>query len=166
MGRSFLSDPMMKSNYKITITGNGRSITIGASKVSGLSSKVNVIKYQEGGESTDRQLPGRLENAPVTIERGIYNKGYSDSAGALYDELAKRHYEMIEVLKTGSGASTSERFTVIIKLKDMQKKTAHKWTLSECWFSEWNMDDLEAKSDDIAIEKVVLVYEDCLHETS
>lgn len=139
MPRSSTQDPSQKAHFRVSITGLP---SIGFMKVSGLKAETAVIEYDEGGFTNTRKLRGREKVEPVTLERGIYAE--QEDLWELYKAtLANKDY----------------RRTVSIELLNDHQEVVRTWTLAEAWCSSWEGPDLDASTDDVAVEKVTLVFE-------
>jgi phage tail-like protein len=51
------------------------------------------------------------------------------------------------------------RTTVIIEHLDKFGKVARSWTLAEAWVSKWEGSELDATSEDVAIESITIQFE-------
>ena len=137
-------DPLQKFRFRVTIPG--LPTEIGFQTVSGLSHEIGVAEYAEGGYEYTHKLPGKPKVGEITCERGAYQ----DSAlGALIKETL-----------------TNEDFrqTIIIEHLDRFGNAGKTYKLAEAWVSKWEGSDLDATSDDVAIEKITIQFEYYLDE--
>ena len=51
------------------------------------------------------------------------------------------------------------RTTMIVQLMDRFGNVQRTWKLAEAWISKWEGSDLDATSDDVAIETITVQYE-------
>lgn len=132
-------DPLQKFRFRVTIPG--LPTEIGFQTVSGLSHEIGVAEYSEGGYEYTHKLPGKPTVSEVTCERGAYQ----DSA------LATLIKETL----------TNEDFrqTIIIEHLDRFGNAGKTYKLAEAWVSKWEGSDLDATSDDVAIEKITIQFE-------
>lgn len=137
--RTTSSDPLQKFKFKLTIPGLPSGI--GFQKVSGLTQEVGVTEYDEGGFDYTHKLPGRQKVGEVTAERGSY-------ADKNFQKLLKKTL-----------TDPKMRNTVIIEQLDRYGKAARTYKLAEAWVSKWESSDLDASSDDVAIEKLTIQFE-------
>ena len=136
--RTSSEDPLQKFKFRVTIPGIPSQI--GFQKVSGLSKEVNVVEYDESAFEYTHKLPGKTKFGEVTMERGMF----SDSS-------------MLDYMKVIQ--NPDYRTTMIIQLMDRFGKVKRIWKLAEAWISKWEGSDLDATSDDVAIETITVQYE-------
>ena len=137
--RTTASDPLQKFMFRVTI--NGMPSSIGFQKVSGLSKEMGVVEYQEGGYDYAHKLSGRPKVGEVTMERGAF-------ADRSLEDLWKKTL-----------MDSSARNTIIIEMLDRQGNVSRTYKLAEAWVSKWEGSDLDATSDDVAIEKITVQHE-------
>lgn len=140
MARVLANDPLSKFKYTVSIPGlpNG----MGFAKVSGLKRELGVTEYAEGGYNHIRKIVGREKVEPITLERGMFNG------------------QELEALYKKSLSDPNFRTTVTIAMQDrLGKKTNRTWKLAEAWVSSWEGTDLDASSEDPAIEKITIEFE-------
>lgn len=137
--RTTASDPLQKFMFRVTI--NGMPSSIGFQKVSGLSKEMGVVEYREGGYDYAHKLSGRPKVGEVTMERGAF-------ADRSLEELWKKTL-----------MDSSARNTIIIEMLDRQGNVSRTYKLAEAWVSKWEGSDLDATSDDVAIEKITVQHE-------
>lgn len=136
--RTSSEDPLQKYKFRVSIPGVPSQI--GFQKVSGLSEEVNVVEYDESAYAYTHKLPGKAKFGEVTLERGMF----SDNS-------------MLEQLKVIQNPEF--RTTIIIQLMDRFGNVQRTWKLAEAWISKWEGSDLDATSDDVAIETITVQYE-------
>lgn len=136
--RTSSEDPLQKYKFRVSIPGVPSQI--GFQKVSGLSEEVNVVEYDESAYAYTHKLPGKAKFGEVTMERGMF----SDNS-------------MLEQLKVIQNPEF--RTTIIIQLMDRFGSVQRTWKLAEAWISKWEGSDLDATSDDVAIETITVQYE-------
>ena len=139
MARARVSDPLQKFKFNLSIPG--LPTNYGFNKVSGLKRDTGVVEYSEGGYDHTIKLPGKEKVEAVTLEKGMGKDKYLET-------LYKKTLE-----------DPNYRFTCTIMQKDSKNEIARKWTLAECWVSAWEGTDLDATSEDVAIEKIVIQCE-------
>ena len=136
--RTSSEDPLQKFKFRVTIPGVPSQI--GFQKVSGLSKEVNVVEYDESAFEYTHKLPGKTKFGEVTMERGMF----SDSS-------------MLDQMKVIQ--NPDYRTTMIVQLMDRFGNVQRTWKLAEAWISKWEGSDLDATSDDVAIETITVQYE-------
>ena len=136
--RTSSEDPLQKFKFRVTIPGIPSQI--GFQKVSGLSKEVNVVEYDESAFEYTHKLPGKTKFGEVTMERGMF----SDSS-------------MLDQMKVIQ--DPDYRTTMIVQLMDRFGNVQRTWKLAEAWISKWEGSDLDATSDDVAIETITVQYE-------
>ena len=135
--RTSSEDPLQKFKFRVTIPGIPSQI--GFQKVSGLSKEVNVVEYDESAFEYTHKLPGKTKFGEVTMERGMF----SDSS-------------MLDQMKVIQ--NPDYRTTMIVQLMDRFGNVQRTWKLAEAWISKWEGSDLDATSDDVAIETITVQY--------
>lgn len=139
MARSRANDPVLKHRYAVSIPGLPSGM--GFSKVSGLSAELGVVEYAEGGYTSTHKLVGKEKVEPVTLERGMFKT------------------KEFETLYKKSLSDPNFRTTVVISLQDNNGSVVRTWKLAEAWVSKWEGTDLDASSEDVAIEKITIEFE-------
>lgn len=138
MGRTMASDPLQGFRFKVEIEGIA---ALGFTEVTGLNNQTDVVEYREGGYTYTRKLPGRQKIGNVTLSRGsvgdltLYN-WYVQSLG-----------------------TSDFRKTVVIYEQDRSGANKRSWTLHECWAAQFDTPTLNAESDNINIDKLILEVE-------
>ncbi|MEW8525657.1 MAG: phage tail protein, partial [Candidatus Thiodiazotropha endolucinida] len=125
-------------NFLVSIGGvDPQDAQAGFSEISGLSMEVQVIEYRAGNDRTESpvNLPGLTRYGPVTLKRGLI--GSLD----LYEWIT-------ESAQSGPGS----RRNVTIHLLNDEQQHAFTWKLRNAWVSKYSMSDLDASSNDIAME--------------
>lgn len=136
--RTISQDPLQKFKFRVTIPGLP---AMGFQKCSGLSDEATSTEYDEGGFDFTHKLPGRRKVGDVTLERGAY-------ADNSFQKLIQ------EALM-----NESMRNTITIEHLDRFGNVARTYKLAEAWVSKWEGSDLDATSDDVAIEKITIIFE-------
>ena len=110
--------------------------------VSGLSVDYETEPLKEGGENRfTHQLPVRTTYADVTLKRALAVEG------PLVDwcENAFRNFRF-------------DPATVTIQLLDPAGEPLRSWVLSHAWPKKWQLSDLNAENNALAIESLTLSY--------
>ena len=132
-------DPHKDFRFRVEIDGIASSHFL---ECTGLGSEVAVIEYREGGDPTAvRKLPGRASFSDITLKRGI-----SESRD-LYDW----HRSLLQ-------GQIDRRNGQIILLDDAGVEVV-RWVFSEAWPRKWEGPELNALSNETAIETFVLACE-------
>ena len=137
--RTIANDPLQKFMFRVTIPGLPAGL--GFQKVGGLTREVGVVEYLEGLYQHTHKLPGREKVGEVTLERGSYA---TKELETLYKKVL---------------TDSNIRNTVIIEILNRFGETKRTYKLAEAWVSKWEGTDLDAGSDDVAIEKLTLQFE-------
>lgn len=127
--------------FKFRVSMPGLPAGMGFQKVSGLTREIGVVEYDEGGYSHTHKLTGKEQGGEVTLEKGMF-------ANTDLEEIYKRSLN-----------SPDYRTTVIIEQLDKFGKVARSWTLAEAWVSKWEGSELDATSEDVAIESITIQFE-------
>jgi phage tail-like protein len=115
-------------------------------KCSGVESETEIIEYKEAtkdGKILIRKVPGSMKWGDITLERRI------DSSRALW-EWRKQVLD--------GDIDTARRHGSIV-IKDSQMTEVARWNFENGWVSKWTGADLDAGSNEIATEKVVICHE-------
>lgn len=137
--RTVEQDPLQSFMFKVQIAGLPTGV--GFQKVGGLSREVAVVEYLENMYQHTHKLPGRESVGEVTFERGMYKDDYLQG---LYESVFNNN---------------ASRSTVIIQVTDRLGKVRREFQLAECWFSKYEVGDLDATSDDVIIETLTMQFE-------
>jgi phage tail-like protein len=139
MARTYANDPLQMYQFRVSMPGLPAGM--GFQKVSGLAREIGVVEYDEGGYSHTHKLTGKEQGGEVTLEKGMF-------ANADLEAIYKRSLN-----------NPDYRTTVIIEHLDKFGKVARSWTLAEAWVSKWEGSELDATSEDVAIEKITIQFE-------
>ena len=139
MARTIANDPLQKFMFRVTVPGLPTGL--GFQKVGGLTREVGVVEYLEGLYQYTHKLPGREKVGEVALERGSYAT----------KELEAQYKKVL--------TDSNLRNTVIIEILDRFGNTKRTYKLAEAWVSKWEGSDLDASSDDVAIEKLTVQFE-------
>lgn len=139
MGRSVANDPLQKFRYRVSIPG--LSAGIGFSKVSGLKREVAVAEYDESGYPHTIKLSGKEKVDDITLERGMFASSE------------------LESLYKATLSDPNNRTLITITLYDKNNKPRRVWNLAEAWIPKWEGTDFDAKSSDVATEKITVTFE-------
>jgi phage tail-like protein len=142
--RTFSADPLMSFKFRVAISGIPSSL--GFQKVGGLSREKEVVEYLEGMMDHAHKLPGRETVGEVTFERGMYPND---------DNL-------INAYKAVFDSADASRSDVTINVCDRFGTIRKTFQLAECWFSGYEIADLDATSSDVLIETLTMQFESFL----
>ncbi len=132
-------DPLRNFRFRLEIDGVQAS---GFSEVSGLDITTEVIEYREGSEPTHvRKMPGLTKYGNVTLKWGI-----TDST-----ELHDWHRQIVD--------GTIERKSVVVVIIDEEGQDKARFEIVEAWPCRYQVNDLDGKGTDIAIEMIELCNE-------
>lgn len=137
-------DPLQKYRFRVTIPGLPSEI--GFQTISGLSHEISVSEYSEGGYEYSHKLPGKPKVGEVTCEKGAY-----------------QDTSFVDLFKA-TLTNPNFRNTIVIEHLDRFGNVGRTYKLAEAWVSKWESSDLDASSDDVAIEKITIQYEYLLNE--
>lgn len=140
--RTFSSDPLQAYKFRVSISGIPSSI--GFKSIGGLSREVEVVEYLENMFQYTHKLPGRESVGEITFERGMY----ADRA--------------LETAYTSIFKSSAVRRDVTINVTDRYGAIRRTFRLAECWFSAFEIADLDAESSDVIIETLTMQFENFL----
>jgi phage tail-like protein len=136
-------NPYSAFNFIVEI--NGQQIAA-FQAVSGLDSENVPIEYREGADAINgpRHLPGNEKYPHCVLERGITGETL------LFDWRKE--------VRDG-GSSFPPVRDVVIQLQNEKHESVYKWKLTNAWCTKLSGPSLNAKGNEIAIEKMELVYD-------
>jgi len=139
-------DPLRAYNFKLLIN----NVTEGHfTSVAGLGVQAERIAYREGGNnSVVRAIPGRVTYAAVTLRYGL-----------------TASEELWSWLMSAVEGRVSRRNVSIVMLDSSGSTEVLRWNLINAWPQEWFGAPLDAMSQELAIESLVLAHEGLLRET-
>ena len=139
MPASTRHDPYKNFPFRVEIGGVATS---GFTEVSGLAAEAQVIEYREGADVTStRKLPGLIKYPNVTLRRGL-----------------TQSRELFDWWMTVVDGNVQRRDVAIVLLDDARKEVM-RWLLREAWVTKFEMGDLNAEGNDVAIETIELAHE-------
>jgi phage tail-like protein len=133
-------NPYSNFNFIVEIDGKNSGEFL---ECSGLGSEVQSVDYRGGSDSSStlRKVTGVTKFVPVTLKRGLTN----DTA------LWEWHKNVVDGL--------ADQRDVTVTLLDEARKPVIKWVLRRAVPLKWIGPTLNAKSNEVAVESVELVYE-------
>ena len=132
------NDPFKSFSCRVEIDGN----VLAFKSVSGLSAEVEVIEYRTLEDPLrSRKLPGRVRYSNVVLKRGI------TTSHDLWDWW--------QTLLDGS----LQRRNVLITLLDDAGNEVLRWALQSAWIAKIEGPELDAGSNEVAIETIELAHE-------
>jgi len=132
-------DPFVSFNFKVEIEG---VIEGTFSEVTGLDSTIDLTEYREGGDAaTPRKLPGMTKHSNIVLKRGltVVTKLYDWHEKAVRGDVQRRDGSIIVLDRAG-------RETV-------------RWNFFRAWPVKWDAPDLNATSNEVAVETLELAHE-------
>lgn len=129
-----------ESKYKRVFMG-------GFSKVYGIESEIEYDTYQEGGVNNFVHIfPKSVDNKKVVMEKGVSTK----------NSFISWYHDVI-----GGKIEKRDLYISVYDQEDELKKT---WHFTNAFPVKWSGPDLDALSNDVAIESVEFVYEEVSEE--
>jgi len=113
----------------------------GFTGVSGLEGVVEVEEYREGGDASVRKEPGSVSYSNVVLRRGLTS--------------SKKLFEWWDAVRDGN----VDRRNVVVVLLDRRGQEVARWQVSGAFPVRYAAPDLDAESDDVAIETLELAHE-------
>ncbi len=133
-------DPYRDFNWKLLVPGLAEAHF---TECLGWAARVNPISYYEGGTTQVHRIPGRVEYAEVTLRYGL-----------------TKSRQLWDWFLTGIAGKVQRQNVSIVMLEPDGSTPAIQWDLIRAWVSEWRGAPLDAAGTEVAIESLVLVYED------
>ncbi len=131
-------DPYKVFKFRVEIDG----LTVAAfSEVSGLESETTVVEYRTGADHVTRKLPGLTKYPNIVLKRGI-----TDDM-----ELWNWRKRIVD--------GDADRRNGSIVLQDDQGQDKVRWNFRDGWPCKYDGPNLNAKSNDVAIETLELAHE-------
>jgi phage tail-like protein len=131
-------DPYKSFNFRVEIDGIASAEF---SEASGLESETAVIEYRTGGEHLVRKLPGLTKFSNIVLRRGVTKDA----------ELWNWRQTVID--------GRVERKNGSIILLDDDRTDVVRWNFRNGWISKWEGPDLNAASNEVAIETIEIAHE-------
>jgi len=133
-------DPYANFNFLVEIDGVTQA---GFQEVSGLGAEVAVVEYREGDEKIRavRKLPGLIRYSPILLKRGFTQD--------------RSLWNWFKTVLDG----TVQRANGTITLLDSARTPVLRWRFREGWPSKWEAAYLNGKSNDVAIETLIIEHE-------
>ena len=138
MATTVRSDPYGIAHFRVEIDGLAES---GFMQVSGLEGRVEVEEYREGGDHGVHKAPGNVTYSNVVVRRGMTS--------------SMELWEWWERVRDGN----FDRHDLSIVLFDDSLQAVARWQVYGAWPVRYTAPDLNAKSDDVAIETLELTHE-------
>lgn len=138
MANGIINDPYVNFNFLVELDGIARAAF---HECSGGNSSIDVIEHNEGGSLTSRKFPGMVKYGNIVLKRGM-----TDDL-----ELYKWHQSVVQgqtVRKNGS-----------IIFLDRASNEVARLDFTQAWPSKYDVPNLTAEGNDIAIETFELVCE-------
>lgn len=133
-------DPYQSFNFLVEIDNVTRA---GFTECTGLTSETDPIDYREGADINlnVRKLPGLTKFPALVLKRG-YTQDKS----------------LWELRKKGINGQT-QRFVGDLILLDEERKEVLRWRFQAGWIRQWQGPNLNAKTNEVAIETIEIVHE-------
>ena len=140
-------DPYRKFRFRVDVPGFDH---MGFSKVGGLNEESGTVDYREGDMvAVPRKLMGRTTYEDVTLERG---------AGPANDFRLWRQ-DVFRAENGGDADAEACRKEVTVTLMDKQGNDVRRWVLHSAWPRRIEVEEMDASTDDVLIEKIILANE-------
>ncbi|MGH3011631.1 MAG: phage tail protein [Gaiellaceae bacterium] len=138
MPASTRRDPFKNFSFLAEIDGVAAAAF---SSVSGLAAEAEVIEYRELGGLQSIKLPGRIRYPNVTLRRGL--------------TTSRDLWDWWQTVSDGR----PQRRGVLIVLLDDAGQPVLRWSLREAWPVKWELSELDASKNEVAIETLELAHE-------
>jgi phage tail-like protein len=135
-------DPFRNCRFRLEIQGIEQA---GFTECTGLESTTDAVDYREGTDPPlMRKLTGLTKHGTVTLKWGA-----TDS-----DEIWKWRKQVVD------GKSKEARRNASIVVLDEGGAEVIRWNLIDVWPNQYKVGDLNAKSNDVKINSLQLIYRD------
>lgn len=139
-------------SFKFRVKWDGRYVA-GVSRVSALRRESDVISWRDGNDpSASRKAPGRVEWAPITLERGVTHD-------TEFERWAARAWQFGASL--GAEVSLKDfRKDIVLELLNEAGQLVLAYRIHRAWPSAYQaLPDLDANASVVAIESLTLQHE-------
>ncbi len=139
-------NPYSNHNYLVDLgTGDPQSVQAGFSEIVLPDTEIEIIEYRTGNErdSGVRKLPGRVKYGNLTLKRGVI--------GSL--DL----YQWLDQIRNGD--RNAFRNVTIHLQNEERTDIVLTWTFRKAWPLRYSFSPLQAKGDDVLIERLELVFD-------
>ena len=110
---------------------------------SGLGAEVDVIGYREGGANQQiRHLPGQIRYQPLELRYGL-----------------SQSRELWDWFDGTLNGETERRNVSVVVFENDGRTEALRWNLFSAWVAGWKAARLDATANEVAIERMTLVYD-------
>lgn len=161
---SGIEDPYQRFLYQVYFD----SMPIaGFSKVTGLKTEVESVAYSEGTFGGHPiMLPGVMTPGEIGLERGLassehlweWTRQVVNTAGARAPGISPIGTPERRPPNAPAGSSTFRK-DFEIALYDRAAREVKRWKVLEAWVKTYELDDLDASSSDVVLEKLTIVHE-------
>ncbi|GGA02111.1 phage tail protein [Okeania sp. KiyG1] len=132
-------DPYMTYNFAVEIGG---VVVGGFSEVSGLSSEIELESYEEGGlNGYVHKFPKHTTYPNLVLSRGLVN------------------IDLFSIWYEATSQGLIQQLNGTILLLNSQGLPVTWWTVKKAYPVKWEGPQLNASSDEIAVEKIELVHQ-------
>jgi phage tail-like protein len=140
-------DPYRSYNFRLEIDGVTEAYF---HECSGIGIKVKTVRWRSGGNSQIVHcLPGRVEYSDITLRYGLTNSS-----------------DMWHWLQSAVEGRVVRKNAAIVLLDNDGTKEVARWNAMNAWITTWNGPTLNALSNEVAIEEMVLVCESLQRDVS
>ena len=134
-------DPYRSYNFRLDIRGVTEAYF---HECANIGVKVQALKWRSGGNNqVVHRLPGRVEYGDVTLRYGLTKSS-----------------DMWKWLQTAVEGKVERKNISIVLLDNDGNSPVMTWHLNNAWISEWKGSTLNALGNEVAIEEMVLVFEE------
>jgi len=139
-------------NYSIRLkwkVGDKWRTVLGASKVSGLKRTTEVVKQRSGGENNrDHKTPTRTSYEGITLEQAI-------TTDTEFEKWINTVYPLEDIEKNLAHSRRNLR----LEVWNEQQKLVLRYRLYGCWVSKYDIPEIDANANAIAIESIKIETE-------
>jgi phage tail-like protein len=133
-------DPQRSYNFRLEIAGVTEAYF---HECANIGVKVQTVKWRSGGNNqVVHCLPGRVEPTDITLRVGVTNST-----------------DMWKWLQSAVQGKVDRKNVSIVLLDNDGSTEVMRFNLMQAWISEWHGANLNALSNGVAIDELVLVYE-------
>jgi phage tail-like protein len=140
--------PLPKFYFSVDI---GDQTDLPFQEVSGIDDSAEVIEYRHGNSRVHSviKMPGLANGADLVLKKGVFTR----------DNL---FYELISKINL----NTYERLTIVVRLLDESGEPKLTWTLRSAFVKQLTCTDLNSQSNEVAVESIVISYDEMIMESA
>lgn len=145
-------DTAVAFHFALEFTPGGPGVDAAFQEASGIGAEMETEAYREGGENRFvYQLPKGVKNPRLALKRGV---------APMASPLVAWCRKTLE----GGLVERIETRQVHLSLLDREGQALRKWAFASAYPVQWSVDELRSNKNELALEKIELVYAEATRE--